>query len=125
MTNIEQDEACVSKKSWGEVLSRSLKLFTFNAAREGGKSFGRVVFYVILGIVVLVVGTYVIDSITGWFSSWFDFWPLNRTAEVADAQVNSNWFNWGAKDAAEVATRPVVEAVESEPKWYCKWNPIC
>ena len=125
MTNIEQDEDCVSKKSWSEVLSRSLKLFTFNAAREGGKSFGRVLFYVILGIVVLAVATFIIDSITGWFSGWFDFWPFNRAAEVSDAGENSKWFNWRAGDAAKFTTSPVVGAVESEPKWYCKWNPIC
>lgn len=125
MPETEQGEDCVSKKSWSEVLSRSLKLFMFNAAREGGKSLGRVVFYVILGIVVLVVATYIIDNITGWFSSWFDFWPFNRAEEVADTGEKSRWFKWRPADGAEVGTPPVVEAVDGEPKWYCKWNPAC
>ncbi len=122
MASTEQNEDCVSKKPWSEVLSRSLKLFTFNAAREGGKSFGRVVFYVILGIIVLVVATYIIDSITGWFSSWFDFWPFNRGEEVVVVEEKRSWWPWGAEAAAEPA--PTVEP-EVETRWYCKWNPIC
>lgn len=95
MTQIEHDDDCVSKKPWGEVLSRSLKLFTFNVAREGGKSFGRVIFYIILGLILVGVATYIVDSMTGWFSGWFSFWPVN-----------------GAEAAEEV-------------KWYCNWNPTC
>lgn len=122
MPEIENDDDCVSKKPWGEVLSRSLKLFTFNAAREGGRSFGRVIFYIILGVIVLVVATYIIDSITGWFSSWFDFWPFNRTPEVAVEPEPRGWWPFGSDD---VAPEPVAAPPEGEVKWYCKWNPIC
>lgn len=123
MTETEPDDDCVSKKPWTEVLSRSLKLFTFNAAREGGKSFGRVIFYVILGIIVLMVATYIIDSLTGWFSSWFDFWPFNRGEEVAVEDEARRWWQFGSDEVEEVAV-PVV-APEGETRWYCKWNPIC
>ena len=122
MTETKPDEDCVSKKPWTEVLSRSLKLFTFNAAREGGKSFGRVIFYVILGIVVLMVATYIIDSLTGWFSSWFDFWPFNRIEEVVAEEETRRWWQFGSDDVEEVA--PVVEP-GGETRWYCKWNPMC
>ncbi len=121
MSEAPQDEDCVSKKPWSEVLSRSLKKFTFNAASEGGKSFGRVIFFIILGIIVLVVATYIIDSLTGWFSSWFDFWPFNRGEEVAAEEETRKWWQWRS-DTPEVA--PVAEA-EGEVRWYCKWNPIC
>ena len=89
-------EECISKRPWGEVLNRSLKLFAFNFAREGGRSFGQVVFYVILALIVLGLATWALNSITGWFSGWFDFLPF--VGESASA--------------------------ESE-KWYCKWNPVC
>ena len=118
-----QDDDCVSKKPWSEVVSRSLKLFTFNAAREGGKSFGRVIFYIILGVVVLVVATYIIDSITGWFSSWFDFWPFNRTPEAPPPEPEERgWFDWWRKE--EPVVEPAVLPAE-ETRWYCKWNPVC
>ncbi len=122
MTEPTPDEDCVSKKPWSEVLSRSLKLFTFNAAREGGKSFGRVIFYIILGIIVLMVATYIIDSLTGWFSSWFDFWPFNRVEEVVVEEEPRRWWQFGSEAQEEVAV-PV--APEGETRWYCKWNPIC
>lgn len=124
MSELQQDDDCVSKKPWSEVLSRSLKLFTFNAAREGGKSFGRVVFYVILGVIVLVVATYIIDSITGWFSSWFDFWPFNRGEEVVVAEEKRSWWPWG-RDAAPEPVQVIAPDIEGETRWYCKWNPIC
>ncbi len=122
MSDIKQDDDCVSKKPWSEVLSRSLKLFTFNAAREGGKSFGRVIFFVILGLIVLMIATYVIDSLTGWFSSWFDFWPFNRGEEVVAEPEKRRWFSFGGE--RELATPPV-ETPEGDVKWYCRWNPIC
>ena len=118
MAHTDQNDDCVSKKPWGEVLARSLKLFTFNAASEGGKSLGRVAFYIILGIIVLLISTYIIDSMTGWFSSWFDFWPFNNAAEVAVEPQQQGWFNWGADKAVQDATA-------NEVKWYCKWNPVC
>lgn len=124
MTETKPDEDCVSKKPWSEVLSRSLKLFTFNAAREGGKSFGRVIFFVILGIIVLMVATYIIDSLTGWFSSWFDFWPFNRGEEAAVEEEARRWWQFGSDEPEGVV--PVVEAEgDGEVRWYCKWNPIC
>ncbi len=121
MANTEQDEDCVSKKPWSEVLSRSLKLFTFNAAREGGKSFGRVVFYIILGVIVLLVATYIIDSLTGWFSSWFDFWPFNRGQDAVEIEEKRRWWQWRSGDVEA----PVATPVDGEVKWYCRWNPIC
>ena len=114
MSDTEQDDDCVSKKPWTEVLSRSLKLFTFHAAQEGGKSFGRVVFFVLLALLVLSLATYVVDSITGWF----DFWPFNRS-EAAGGSDARGWLNWGGDP-----TEPEVPA-EDDVKWYCKWNPIC
>lgn len=118
MAEASNDDDCVSKKPWSEVLSRSLKLFTFNAASEGGRSFGRIIFFVLLGIIVLMVATYIIDSMTGWFSSWFDFWPFNRAPEVvATPEADQGWWPWGKE--AEVVAR------EDETKWYCKWNPLC
>ncbi|MEP5761918.1 MAG: hypothetical protein ABJ327_21920 [Litoreibacter sp.] len=120
----DQDDDCVSKKPWGEVLSRSLKLFTFNAAREGGKSFGRVVFYLILGAIVLFIAAYVIDSITGWFGGWFDFWPFNRAQEtVSPLESDGGWFNWGGDEALDAT--PAKAPIEDEARWYCRWNPIC
>ena len=88
-------EECVSKRPWGEVLNRSLKLFTFNFAKEGGRSVGRVIFYVILGALAIFALTYLVDMATGWFSALFDFWPFNR------------------------------EETAAETKWYCKFNPLC
>lgn len=120
MADTQKDEDCVSKKPWSEVLSRSLKLFTFNAAREGGKSFGRIIFFILLGLIVLMVATYIIDSMTGWFSSWFDFWPFNRTQEpVVAPETDKGWWPWGGDAEAE----PSVEG--DDVKWYCKWNPLC
>lgn len=116
------DDDCVSKKPWGEVLSRSLKLFTFNAAREGGRSFGRVVFYILLGLIILFIASYIIDSLTGWFSAWFDFWPFNRADSVAEAE-EQGWFNWSSKDEVEPVQAAIPE--DGDTKWYCKWNPIC
>ena len=112
----------MSKKPWGEVLSRSLKKFTFNAASEGGKSFGRVIFFVILGVIVLMVATYIIDSLTGWFSSWFDFWPFNRAEEVVVEEEQRRWWQWGDNEP-EAAVDPEQDA-DAQP-WYCKWNPLC
>lgn len=127
MTDTERDDDCVSKKPWSEVLNRSLKLFTFNAAREGGRSIGKVVFFIILGIIVLMIATYIIDSVTGWFSGWFDFWPFNRAEEaVAEPEARSWWQFWGDDTpAAVVEAEPVPTAETDEVKWYCRWNPIC
>jgi len=123
MSKTDQDDDCVSKKPWSEVLSRSLKLFTFHAASEGGKSFGRVIFYVILGVIVLMLATYIIDSMTGWFSSWFDFWPFNREAAVAeDVTERGGWWPFGS-DATEA--EPVTVPADGDTKWYCRWNPLC
>lgn len=123
MTSSDQDDDCVSKKPWSEVLSRSLKLFTFHAAKEGGKSFGRVIFFVILGIIVLMVATFIIDSITGWFSSWFDFWPFNRGDAAAAVEAErSGWWPFGREAEGVAAPAP---AETDEVKWYCRWNPIC
>ncbi|MEO0905635.1 MAG: hypothetical protein AAFX89_12865, partial [Pseudomonadota bacterium] len=103
MPDTTDDDDCVSKKPWSEVLSRSLKLFTFNAAKEGGKSFGRIIFFVMLAIVALLVVTYLVDSFTGWFSSWFDFWPFNRAAEqVAEPAASDGWWSWGNDADADV-----------------------
>lgn len=115
MSDIQTDEECVSKQPWREVISRSLKLFTFGVASEGGRSVGRVVFYVILALVLLVVATFVIDSITGWFSGWFSFWPFNDTTPVVEEPAATSWWPW-AKEA---------EVVVPEPAWYCTWNPLC
>ena len=117
-----KDDDCVSKKPWSEVLSRSLKKFTFNAASEGGKSFGRVIFFIILGIIVLMVATYLIDSFTGWFSSWFDFWPFNRDAAVAIEEEPRRWWQWGSDQDAAVQPAP---EDDPETRWYCNWNPFC
>lgn len=122
MAQTDQDDDCVSKKPWSEVLGRSLKLFTFNAAKEGGKSFGRVIFYVILAVIVLMLATYLIDSVTGWFSSWFDFWPFNRAEAVEAPAERGGWWPFG-KDEEEVV--PVAVTPEAEVKWYCRWNPLC
>lgn len=94
----EQPDDCVSRKPWSEVLNRSLKMFTFNMAKEGGRSVGKVVFFIILGLLALFLTTYLIDMATGWFSNMFDFWPFTRDASVAATE---------------------------EVKWYCKWNPVC
>lgn len=123
MSKTDQDDDCVSKKPWSEVLSRSLKLFTFHAASEGGKSFGRVIFYVILGLIVLMLATYIIDSLTGWFSSWFDFWPFNREDAVAEEVTERDgWWPFGS-NATEA--EPVTVPVDEDTKWYCRWNPLC
>lgn len=84
MSQIEQDD-CVSRKPWGEVLSGSLKLFTFNAAREGGRSFGRVIFYILLAVIVVFIASYIIDSMTGWFD-----WSNKDGAPAATPEVK--WY---------------------------------
>ena len=91
-------EECISKRPWSEVLNRSLKLFAFNFAREGCRSFGRVVFYVILALLGLFLATLAINSVTGWFTGWFEFLPFIGSDKSAQAE---------------------------EAAWYCKWNPIC
>lgn len=126
MSEADNDPDCVSKRPWSEVLNRSLKLFTFNLAREGGRSVGKVIFYVILGLVVLTIAAYIIDSITGWFSSWFDFWPFNREVEeVAAPEEDGGWFSWGRGEPEIPETPAVPEETGDEVRWYCKWNPIC
>ncbi|MCK0096622.1 ABC transporter permease [Yoonia sp. F2084L] len=122
MTETPKDEDCVSKKPWSEVLSRSLKLFTFNAAKEGGKSFGRIIFFVMLAIIALMVVTYVVDSFTGWFSSWFDFWPFNSAPNpVEEPEKSKGWWPWGRDAEVEVEA----SGSEDEVKWYCRLNPLC
>lgn len=120
MAETQRDEDCVSRKPWREVLSRSLKLFTFNAAKEGGKSFGRIIFFVMLAVIALMVATFVIDSVTGWFSGWFDFWPFNRTVEpVVEPDVTRGWWPWGQQAETDM------QAGDEDVKWYCRWNPLC
>lgn len=122
MAETPNDDDCVSKKPWSEVLSRSLKLFTFNAAQEGGKSFGRIIFFIMLAIIALMLVTFIIDSFTGWFSSWFDFWPFNREPEPAvDPEASRGWWPWRNDVEAEVEAG----ASEDGEKWYCRWNPLC
>ncbi len=89
-------DECISKRPWGEVLNRSLKLFAFNFAREGGRSIGQVIFYLILAAIVIGLAAWAIGSVTGWFSGWFDLLPF--VGESAEAESD---------------------------KWYCKWNPVC
>ena len=116
----EQSE-CVSDKPWSEVLNKSLKLFTFNIASEGGKSFGRVIFYIVLGIIFLGLATFIIDSITGWFSSWFNFWPFNGAGAQESVQDGkAGWWPWADK----ASTSAPIEAAK-DARWYCKWNPVC
>jgi hypothetical protein len=107
-------EECVSEKSWREVLSRSLKIFMFNASSEAGRSFGKAFFFVLLGLIGFVIGVYVIDSFTGWFSSIFDSWPF-ASARAGDESAQ-NLFklpNWPGN------------ANDGDVKWYCTWNPLC
>ena len=113
MTETKRDDDCVSTKPWSEVLNRSLKLFTFNIANEGGRSIGRVVFYVVLGALAIGLVTFVVDSLTGWFSGWFDFWPFSR------GEVETETTGWFGRDAA-----PDADA-EAGEKWYCRFNPLC
>lgn len=126
MSKPEDPDDCVSKKPWSEVLNRSLKMFTFNAASEGGKSIGKTVFFVILALIVLSALTLVLDSLTGWFSGWFDFWPFNRevAADEIAPEEGRRWFNFG-KGEAEAPAAPAPEVDGDEPKWYCKFNPLC
>ena len=121
MNEITDKDDCVSKKPWSEVLNRSMKLFTFNAAREGGRSIGRAVFFVVVGLVFLGLATFVIDSLTGWFSSWFDFWPFNR-GEVATEPIpqDRSWWPWASDRPSEITAK-----ADEQVKWYCKFNPIC
>ncbi|MEM9344646.1 MAG: hypothetical protein AAGA87_16520 [Pseudomonadota bacterium] len=112
MTQTDDGEDCVSKKPWGEVLNRSLKLATFNFAKEGGASLGRIVFYVVLGLLALAAVTFVIDQITGWF----DFWPFNIGADDPEG-ADKGWFNREPKPPADP---------QGGGKWYCgKLNPFC
>ncbi|MDU8942965.1 hypothetical protein [Ovoidimarina sediminis] len=113
----DQSDDCVSKRPWSEVVSRSAKLFMFNAAGEGGRSFGRILFYILLALIALVVVTFVIDSITGWFSDTFDFWPFNRAP--VEEETSRGLFGFGS-DAPKAE-----EAAEEAEKWYCRWNPLC
>ena len=113
MTQQQDAEDCVSKKPWSEVLNRSLKLATFNFAKEGGSSLGRIVFYVVLALLAIAALTYVVDQITGWF----DFWPFNIGADAETEK--SGWFG------RDKEPEPAVEA-ETSGKWYCgKLNPFC
>lgn len=119
MTETNQNEDCVSTKPWSEVLNRSLKMFTFNVAREGGRSLGRVLFYIILGAIALALATFVIDSLTGWFSGWFDFWPFSGGEAEPET---SGWFGRG--ETADPVPTPEAEP-DSAEKWYCRYNPLC
>lgn len=124
----DKDDDCVSKKSWSEVLNRALKLFMFNAVSESGRSIGKSIIYVVMGLVVLGVGTYALNSFTGWFSGLFDFWPFGGGEDVQSAvteEESSGWFGWGASgEEPTPQPAPVAEDGENTP-WYCKWNPIC
>lgn len=117
MTDETDTGDCVSKKPWGEVLSRSLKLFTFNLAREGGRSFGRALFFIIVGLIAFGLCAYLINSLTGWFSGLFDFWPFSRTPEAEPE--STGWLK------IRSAEPPAISAGDGNEKWYCKWNPIC
>jgi hypothetical protein len=119
MTESNPEEECVSTRPWSEVLNRSLKLFTFNVAREGGRSLGRVLFYVILAVLAIGLVTFVVDSLTGWFSNWFDFWPFSGGAAEVEAE-KTGWFGRDAAEGAESAPAP-----ETGEKWYCRFNPLC
>lgn len=122
MSDDRIDDDCVSKKPWSEVLSRSLKKFTFNAASESGKSFGRVIFFVILGITLLMLATYFVESLTGWFSSWFDFWPFNRGEELVVEPEARQWWQWRSDEPDQIVP---TSQPDEEARWYCKWNPLC
>lgn len=109
MSDVTEDKDCVSKKPWSEVLNRSMKLFTFNFAREGGRSVGRVVFFVLLALVALTAFSYVLNLVTGWF----DFWPFNMFAEPEQ----KTWLD-RMRDLGAVSDSP-------KEVWYCRWSPFC
>lgn len=119
MTESTPEKDCVSTRPWSEVLNRSLKLFMFNAAQEGGRSFGRILFYIVLAALALGLITFAIDSLTGWFSGWFDFWPFSGGAAEPE---KTGWFGRGETEATDPAPAPEVDGAE---KWYCRYNPIC
>lgn len=120
-TEIElaSNQDCVSRKPWSEVLNRSLKLFTFNLARESGRSMGRVVFFIALAIVALIALTLALDALTGWFSGWFSFWPFGAETPPSETAEPPWWKIW----ATHEGTPPPAE-VEPVP-WYCRLNPLC
>ncbi len=109
-------EDCVSKKPWSVVLERSLKLFVFNAAGEGGRSIGRILFFVILGFLALGLCAYVLNSVTGLFEGWFDFWPF--ASSEPEPEASQGWFSFGG---SETPSAPEPEG----GRWYCNWNPLC
>lgn len=113
----EAAEECVSRRPWGEVLSRSLKLFVFRAADEGGRSVGRILFFVFLGLLVIGVGAWALNAVTGWFEGLFDFWPFSRPAPEPEPEATKGWL-WFR---AEAEAAPVVE----EERWICRKTPIC
>lgn len=115
-TKVTDTDDCVSKRPWSEVMSRSAKLFMFNAAGESGRSFGRVLFFILLALVALVAATFIIDSITGWFSDTFDFWPFNRAP--AEEETRGGFLGFGGGEAEP-------EPSGRDEKWYCNWNPLC
>lgn len=122
MTETNPEKDCVSTRPWSEVLNRSLKLFMFNAAQEGGRSFGRILFYVVLAALALALLTFAIDSVTGLFSGWFDFWPFSGSGAEVEAE-KAGWFGRG--HAADPAPVPKADGAGGAEKWYCRYNPIC
>jgi hypothetical protein len=112
--DIEVREECVSEKSWREVLSRSLKIFMFNASSEAGRSVGKAFFFVLIGLAGFCIAILAVDSFTGWFSQIFDFWPFNSAGQ-------------GNGSEQKLVKLPNWTSSENDPatKWYCRWNPLC
>lgn len=116
MTEAKEDLECVSKKPWSEVLNRTAKIFVFGIGKEGGRSVGKVILYIILALILFSL----IGSALNSFFGWFD-WIGNPFSGAWD------WVTGWTGPSEEQAAAPVT--ADDEPGWICsrwtKWNPGC
>ncbi len=87
--------------------------------REGLKDLvrnlvGKLGFFIIVGLILLFIGSYVLGTITGWFDGLFgweiDLWPLGD-------EEKGTWFKGtfgGSEEAVTEATQPVDQGESPE-----------
>lgn len=123
MTNNTQDEECATKQPVSRIIWHGFKKGLAKAIpafmEEGARSVGKVILYVLAGVILLWIAGAALSSFTDFMGGWLDWVP--------------NPFSWfGTSDAGEITPVPQpseVSNMSSEPGPICsrwtKWNPFC